>query len=109
MGLLACCGNPAVRGFAALGLPTHAEGRDYQYHFLTKCKLPKLLLSGDRDQFAPAAQLRMVSDLAASPTQLTFVPQADHFFSGQLEAMQKELGQWLNSTFPKGPDTEVIP
>jgi len=109
MGLAASCGNPAVRGFAALGLPTHAEGRDYHYHFLANCSLPKLLLSGDRDQFAPAAQLRSVADLAASPTQLTFILDADHFFSGQLEAMQKALGQWLKSAFPQGPGTEVRP
>ena len=35
MGLAACCADSRVSAFAALGLPTHAEGRDYHYHFLS--------------------------------------------------------------------------
>src|SRR3984957_5018281 len=53
MGLKAACGDSRVHGFAALGLPTHAQGRDYSSPFLPNCKLPKLFLSGDRDQYAP--------------------------------------------------------
>lgn len=113
MGLRASCGNPAVRAFAALGLPTHAEGRDYHYAFLTRCAFPKLLLSGDRDQYAPADQLRALAGSAAPPTQLNLIPRADHFFTGHIQAMQTALGQWLQDTFlatlPQAPTTEVTP
>ena len=97
MGLSACCPDPRVRAFAALGLPTHAEGRDYHYRFLAQCPMPKLLLSGDCDQFAPADQLRQVAASAAKPTQLLLIPGADHFFLGHLEAMQNALKQWLSA------------
>lgn len=114
MGLKACCTSTGhestnhayeIQGFAALGLPTHAEGRDYTYRFLQDCKFPKLFLSGDRDQYAPASQLQAIVGSAPEPKQLTLIPGADHFFVGQLAAMQTTLGQWLHSTFPNTPDT----
>jgi len=100
MALSACCQpqSPAtgsVRALVALGLPTHAEGRDYAYSFLHTCTLPKLFLSGDLDAFAPVAQLAHVFAHAADPKRLLLVPGADHFFSGQLEPMQSALAGWL--------------
>jgi alpha/beta superfamily hydrolase len=80
---------------AALGLPTQAEGREYKYRFLADCKIPKLFLSGDNDQYAPAAQLAQVAASAAEPKQLLLIPGADHFFAGQLAPMQQALSFWL--------------
>jgi alpha/beta superfamily hydrolase len=100
MSLMACCSRAAeaksaVRAVAALGLPTHAQGRDYHYAFLKDCGVPKLFLSGDRDQFAHASSLSQVVAAAADPKQLLLVPAADHFFTGQLEPMQRALAGWL--------------
>jgi alpha/beta superfamily hydrolase len=100
MGLKAASTYPTIQGFAALGLPTHAEGRDYHYGFLPACTFPKLFLSGDCDQYAPAAQLKTVVETAADPKQLVLIPNAEHFFVGQLPAMQAALSQWLDHTFP---------
>jgi alpha/beta superfamily hydrolase len=100
MGLKAASTYPKIQGFAALGLPTHAAGRDYHYGFLPACTFPKLFLSGDRDQYAPTAQLKTVVETAADPKQLVLIPNADHFFVGQLPAMQAALSQWLDHTFP---------
>lgn len=94
MSLLACCGDPRVKAICALGLPTHADGRDYQYHFLEGCKTPKLFLSGDRDPYAPAEDLEQVVSQAADPKRLIFIPDADHFFSNQLSAMQAIVADW---------------
>lgn len=101
MALLACCNaaSPKARknlcALVALGLPTRAEGRTYSYSFLSDCSLPKLFLSGDRDQFAPAADLQCVTATTVEPKKLVLLPGADHFFAGQLEAMQNELAGWL--------------
>ena len=113
MALKACCGHDAVakkiHALVALGLPTQAEGgvpgdrssslgcegRDYQYRFLAGCKIPKLFLSGDHDQFATAAQLAEMAASAADPKQLLLIPGADHFFTGQLAPMQQALSVWL--------------
>jgi alpha/beta superfamily hydrolase len=98
MALAACCGvdsRAGIKAIAALGLPTHAEGRDYEYSFLRNCTIPKLFLSGDRDQFAPSAQLAVVAAESSEPKQVVFSPGADHFFAGQLEPMQRALAAWL--------------
>lgn len=102
--LAACCAcsqpRAALRALAALGLPTHAEGRDYSYPFLANCTLPKLFLSGASDQYAPTPELAEVAASAAAPKQLVLLPRADHFFSGQLEPMQSALSGWLKEQLP---------
>ena len=100
MSLKAVCGRAAggkldVKAIAALGLPTHAQGRDYHYSFLKHCSIPKLFLSGDRDQFTPSGTLAQATAAAAEPKHLVLVPAADHFFAGQLEPMQRALAGWL--------------
>jgi alpha/beta superfamily hydrolase len=100
MGLEASCTDPRVEGFAAMGLPTHAEGRDYKYPFLPECSFPKLFVSGGLDEYASPRQLGDVLDSTPDPKRLVLVPGADHFFTGHLEAMQAALGKWLHETFP---------
>jgi alpha/beta superfamily hydrolase len=98
MTIAACCSQavPArVKALIALGLPLDNNGRAYAYPMLSGCTLPKLFLSGDRDQFAPADALRQTIATAANPKQLTLVPGADHFFTGHLPAMQSSLAAWL--------------
>ena len=99
MALWACCGprktSKDIRAVIALGLPTHADGRDYTYRFLADAALPKLFLSGDRDEFAPAGQLSRVAGSAALPRTFILIPGSDHFFNGQLDAMQQALAGWL--------------
>jgi len=99
MALWACCGpqktDKSVRAVIALGLPTHADGRDYHYRFLHEAALPKLFISGDADEFGPAGQLREVTSAAAEPKQLILIPRSDHFFTGRLEPMQQALAGWM--------------
>jgi len=103
MALNACCVRlPAanVRALALLGLPTRIEDRETNYAFLSNCTLPKLFLSGDNDQFAPAADLVQVVASAHEPKQLALIPGADHFFTGQIEPMQQALYHWLSALYP---------
>jgi uncharacterized protein len=91
----ACGGSGPVRALALLGLPIAAKGRDYGHQELTSCTLPKLLLSGENDQFADREQLAALARTAAEPCELEFVSEADHFFTGQLGQMQSKLATWL--------------
>lgn len=99
MALRACCGpehgDINVCAVAALGLPIQADDRDYRYSLRRNGPLSKLFLSGDRDEFAPVAQLAEVVASAPEPKQLVLIPGADHFFTGQLRAMQQALASWL--------------
>ena len=108
MTLQACCGPASthrqLRALAALGLPiesaTDSGVRRYQYPTLHRCTLPKLFLSGDSDPFAPSDQLAALVASAAQPRQLVLLSRADHFFTGQLEAMQNALAGWLKEQLP---------
>lgn len=101
MAIAACCYDSrpktaaSIRALAALGLPTLALDRRYEHASLPGCTLPKLFLSGDRDQFAPRQDLQQVFDSASEPKSLVLIPGADHFFTGRLESMQKALADWL--------------
>jgi uncharacterized protein len=99
VGLRACCGNPHVPGFAALGLPVAAEGRQYRYSFLANCTMPKIFISGGADEYGPEPALRAIVASAAEPKTLVLVPEADHFFTGKLEQMQNALREWLTAHF----------
>ena len=107
MALRACCGSNVVdrrvRAVVALGLPVGVPGRAYEYSFLDAANnssfeaanLPKLFVSGARDQFTPTEKLNSVVARAAEPKQLIFIPGADHFFTHQLSAMQQAIAGWL--------------
>jgi hypothetical protein len=102
MVLRACCAKrkpPSVRALVALGLPVQAEGHAYEYSFLRDSVIPKLFISGDRDRFAPVTQLKLIVDSSADPKRLQLLPGADHFFTGQLELMQRALSGWLKEQF----------
>lgn len=99
MTLSACCGGGRIRknirALALVGLPCHAEGRDYSYSHFRACSLPRLFLNGDRDPYAPPERLKELAAEAAGPRRLVLIPGADHFFSGRIEAMQQALAAWL--------------
>ncbi|HZU10389.1 MAG TPA: alpha/beta fold hydrolase [Pseudacidobacterium sp.] len=99
VGLRACCGDARVKGLIALGLPTHAEGRDYQYHFLASCTQPKLFISGTRDQYAPIEQLEEAFGIAAHPAEIVWIDGAEHFFAGKLDEVQLAIRNWVQAHF----------
>jgi uncharacterized protein len=95
--LATCCDDARVQALIALGIPTHAEGRDYKYAFLSECKKPKLFVSGDRDQYGPKPQVEIIVQEAAEPKELCWIPDADHFFVGKLDKMQAAIRSWVEA------------
>ncbi|HEY0795048.1 MAG TPA: alpha/beta family hydrolase [Acidisarcina sp.] len=100
VGLQACCGDARVRGLVALGVPVHAEGRDYRYDFLASCAQPKLFISGAEDQYGPSPALKAIIAAAAPPAELVLIPGADHFFAGKIPEMQQAIQAWLGNQLP---------
>jgi alpha/beta superfamily hydrolase len=99
VGMRVCCGDPRVRGLIALGLPVLAEGRHYTYQYLPACQQPKLFISGDHDQYGPAAEVEAVVATAPEPKQLIWIPDADHFFVGKLDQVQAAIVDWVSHNF----------
>ncbi|HUY81315.1 MAG TPA: alpha/beta fold hydrolase [Acidobacteriaceae bacterium] len=90
---------PRVRGAVALGLPVHAEGRDYTYEFLAHCAIPKLFISGARDQYGPQAQVESAVASAAPHAEMVWINEADHFFAGKLVEVQEAIRSWVQNRF----------
>ena len=99
-GLKACCPDPRVVGLISLGTPLAVQERLYTYSYLSRCTKPKLMISGDHDQFAPAQNLRELFKLAAEPKEFVLVEEADHFFEGKLPIMRQAISDWLPRHFP---------
>ncbi|MBB6146499.1 hypothetical protein HNQ77_004478 [Silvibacterium bohemicum] len=100
VGMQACCSDARVKGAVVLGLPVHAEGRDYEFKFLSRCNaIPKLFISGTRDQYGPTAQVESVVENATPPHELVLVEGADHFFVGKLDEVQRAITGWCNTNF----------
>ena len=106
VGLRACCGDPRVKALICLGLPVHADGRDYTYGFLPQCLQPKLFISGDHDPYGPRAQVEHVVETAIEPKRLVWIEGAEHFFQGipsspnpKLSVMQDAIRTWLKEQF----------
>jgi hypothetical protein len=106
-GLRASCDDDRVKGVISLGTPVAAEGRAYTYQFLQSCIKPKLFVSGGQDQFGPQDRLKSLYDLAPSPSELVIVEGADHFFEGQLAAMQEAIRHWVEKFFKPGRQAEA--
>jgi len=101
--LAACCthcNTHNIRAIAALGLPIQSSHRHYEHPYLEHCPLPKLFLSGDHDEFAPLEQLTALTAQAQQPAQTIILPNADHFFTGRIDAMQAQLAAWLKELLP---------
>src|SRR5579862_712263 len=62
-----------VRALIAIGLPTENGNRVYHYPDLERITIPKLFLSGDHDEFAPAHQLSEIAAGAADPKELALI------------------------------------
>jgi alpha/beta superfamily hydrolase len=100
VGMRASCGDERVKGLIALGIPVHAEGRDYDYDFLSHCAAPKLFVSGARDQYGPMSQVETAVKSAQPPAELVWIAEADHFFAGRLEEMHSAIRAWVPAQFP---------
>jgi len=95
IGLRAAAVHPRVKGLILVGTPVNAEGRAYGYELLQESTLPKLMVSGDHDQFASVAQLEEIYAASAEPKRLVVIPGADHFFAGHLEALREAVRGWV--------------
>ncbi len=106
IGFRAACGDSRVHGLVGLGMPLEAGGRKYSYEFVQGCAVPKLLLTGSEDPFAPRAVMEQVFANTPGSTEMRWIDGAEHFFMGvpgspepKLDAMQLAIREWLGRHF----------
>ncbi len=103
VGLRAGCADPRVAELVGLGLPVGDLGsRGFSY--LDRCEKPKLLVSGEFDQFGPPDKLHaMVEQFptqAKDNTRVKIVRGGDHFFAGHLPEVDRAISTWLTERHP---------
>ncbi len=103
VGLRAGCGDARASELIGLGLPVgNPDSRSFSY--LAACDKPKLLVSGEFDQFGPPKKLRAMVERftpqVREQTQVAIVSGGDHFFKGHLADLDQTLAGWLLGRHP---------
>ena len=94
VGLSVGCTDPRVTRLIGLGIP--AKRMDLSY--LRECTKPKLFISGGNDEFGPREKIESLFATLPEPKRLFIVEGADHFFTGRLPEMTKEVSNWIRET-----------
>jgi len=93
VGLRVGANDPRVVALVGLGVPVSSTNMD----FLRGVLKPKLIIQGTRDQFAPRAAVESFYGSLAEPKRICWVQNADHFFTGKLEEVQRAIREFLRS------------
>jgi alpha/beta superfamily hydrolase len=102
VGLRAGCGDPRVIALIGLGLPV-GDLQERSFAYLESCDKPKLLVSGEFDQFGPPDRLRAMVERFPSrireQTRVAIIG-GDHFFKDHLADLDRTIAEWLLERFP---------
>ena len=99
IGLRACCGDERVKGLIALGLPVHAEGRDYHYHFLASAHSRSSSSAALWTSTARNRRSKRSSIQRSNRPNWSGFDGADHFFAGKLDQVQAAIRNWVQTHF----------
>jgi alpha/beta superfamily hydrolase len=78
-----------ARRVIAVGFPTTYKDRS----FLEGCTVPKVFVQSTRDQYGPISELEPLVASLAEPKRLVLVDAQDHFFTGALDELEREIAQ----------------
>jgi hypothetical protein len=73
--------------------------------FLRGVLKPKLIILGTRDQFGPRAPVESFYASLAEPKQIYWVQNADHFFTGKLQEVERAIREFLRSALTQVEDS----
>jgi len=90
VGLRVGAEDPRVTHFIGLGIPVN----DSDFSYLRDCRKPKLFVVGGRDKYAARELVESVVASLAEPKRLVFVDDADHFFAGKLDQVDRAITEW---------------
>lgn len=83
--------DPRVRAVFALGFPLGSEG---DAATLQAPAQPRLFVQGEQDPFGAGEALRALVEALPGSCEMVVVPGANHFFDGQLDALQGAVAGW---------------
>jgi len=90
VGLRVGCRDDRVTQLIGLGTPVNST----DFSFLRACKKPKLFVHGSHDKFGDLARVQALIDSVPDPKRLVVVQDADHFFVGKLDQLDRAIVEW---------------
>jgi alpha/beta superfamily hydrolase len=93
VGLCVGCADARVTRVIGLGIAVNK----WDFSYLSECRKPKLFISGANDEFASVKKIEEVFAEMPPPKKLRIVDGVDHFFTGKLEEVGREIDEWVQS------------
>lgn len=90
--------DPRVDLLVCLGTPTRSSTRGFPFERLARATQPKLFVHGENDEHGLLDELRAGFATLAEPKRLIVVPDADHFFTGHLEELERAIVDHISDT-----------
>ena len=94
--------DPDVTMMIGLGLPASGNVDGRKFEFLDRVPWPLLMVQGDRDRYGSVADITVLRDRLAAlgRVELRVVSNADHFFTGRIEALREALDDGISALAP---------
>ena len=92
VGMRVGCEAPRVPLLIGLGIPVN----NTDFSFLRQCNKPKLFVHGSNDEHGAIEKVKALIPTLAGDNHLVVVEEADHFFAGKLDQLDRAINAWLN-------------
>lgn len=96
VGLRVGCEDARVVGLIGLGPPVN--NTDFSY--LEHCAKPKLFVLGANDIYGAPEKLKSVVSAVPGENKIVIVDDADHFFVGKLDQVDRAIQDWMDERIP---------
>ncbi len=91
-----------VGSLAALALISPAISDDQEQDAYAALVMPKLIATGEADDYASIERVRDLAAILPGVTELYISPQTDHFWWGEEDNLARRVGEFLASAFRRG-------
>ncbi len=91
VGLRAGCEDARVSQLIGLGLPVNST----DVSFLKHCSKPKLFVHGSDDEYGGIEKVKTLVASLPGENHLVVVEDADHFFKGKLDQVDRAITSWI--------------
>lgn len=96
VGLRIACEDARVQELIGLGIPVN----NCDFSFLKDCPKPKLFVHGANDEHGAVEKVKELIPTLPGENHLVVVPEADHFFAGRLDQLDRAITEWMTNRHP---------
>lgn len=97
VGLRAGCTDERVAELIGLGTPVNST----DFSFLQRCAKPKFFVHGADDKFGDVNKVETLVKSLPGENHLVVVENADHFFAGKLDQLNRAITRWIANRHPE--------